>query len=473
MNLTAILIFSAAALISGVFVPRPARVWLLLIGSVLSIFWLQPASPIALVDFALPMITIVLCGAAWFAVRNTPVTRQDGFTIGLCVALIIGISLLGLLNIRFTPSAAPGLPEGAILLIVVVGLFALAVPLVGEQKYAIRVLLGLVIILFIALKWDALTIWISGFLRAQTGRSTLLAAPSDLVWLGYSYTAFRLIHTLRDRQTGKLPALNLREYLTFLLFFPAYTAGPIDRAERFVKDLRAVETTTPLFTSARLTEGATRIFVGIFKKFIIADSIALFALNAVNATQANSSAGTWFLLYGYAFRLFFDFSGYSDIAIGIGRLYGISLPENFNRPYLRSSITAFWQSWHMSLSNWARLYIFVPFSRWVIQRSWKPPSDVIVLMAQLATMITIGLWHGITLNFLIWGLWHGVGLWVHKIYTDRTREFYQSMQEHPILNRIVTFGGVMLTFHFVLLGWVWFALPTTELSLHVFQKLFR
>ncbi|MBK9750312.1 MAG: hypothetical protein IPO91_26555 [Chloroflexi bacterium] len=132
------------------------------------------------------------------------------------------------------------------------------------------------------------------------------------------------------------------------------------------------------------------------------------SLNPTIADQITSLPGLALFLYGYALRLFFDFSGYSDIAIGIGILFGIRLPENFNRPYLKTNLTAFWQSWHATLSAWARAYVFSPLSRAMIKRKWNAVLNV--LIAQLATMIVIGLWHGIAWNFLLWGVWHGFGV---------------------------------------------------------------
>jgi len=257
-----------------------------------------------------------------------------------------------------------------------------------------------------------------------------------------------------------------------VIFAPAYTAGPIDRAERFAEDLRALPTKLGL-DGARFSEGFTRIGIGVFKKFVIADSLAMgVALTPTNAAQTHSALALWILLYGYALRLYFDFGGYSDIAIGIGILLGIRLPENFNRPYLRQNITVFWQSWHATLSAWARSYIFSPLSRWLLSRKPKPSSTLIVLATQTATMIVIGMWHGITLNFLIWGIWHGIGLFVHKQWTDRTRKWYRGLNEKPAQKRAWTLVGWFITFHFVVIGWVWFALPTLDQSLHVLGGLF-
>jgi D-alanyl-lipoteichoic acid acyltransferase DltB (MBOAT superfamily) len=211
------------------------------------------------------------------------------------------------------------------------------------------------------------------------------------------------------------------------------------------------------FTAPRLVEAGGRIGMGLFKKFVIADSLALVALNSTNAGQAQSAGALWLLLYAYAFRLFFDFSGYTDIAIGIGILCGIKLPENFDRPYLKNSLAGFWQSWHMTLSNWVRFYVFSPLSRALLKR--KVDSQTAVFLAQMATMIVIGLWHGVTLGFVLWGVWHGLGLFAHKTWSDRTRKWFISLNQKPRLKTAWTIAGVLLTFHFVLLGWVWFALP--------------
>jgi alginate O-acetyltransferase complex protein AlgI len=193
-------------------------------------------------------------------------------------------------------------------------------------------------------------------------------------------------------------------------------------------------------------------------------------VNTILAQQTNSMGALWLLLYSYNFQLFFDFSGYSDIAIGIGILLGINLPENFDRPYLKQNIAAFWQSWHITLSNWVRFYVFSPLSRVMLKR--KMNAMLTVLVAQLATMVIIGLWHGVSRNFLVWGLWHGLGLFIHKVWSDRTRKQYLALNQHPRLKQAWTLAGIVLTFHFVVLGWVWFALPDTSSALRVWLRLF-
>ena len=485
LDLTAILVFCLAAVLYAGLLPARWRGWILLIGSILAIYWLQPPLPIRFSDYILPAVTIGLTALAWWFTRRQGDAEQDDFlpedrrTFLLVIVLVLGLSFMRYVDadLRLTASRPPSpLVVAAVLLL----FCALALILLRLTRSALErnqrgLLTGfilLVVALFVILKWQPPAESIASWWRGLTGQDTTLASPIDLTWLGFSFVAFRLIHTMRDRQSGILPALSLREYLSYVLFFASYIAGPIDRAERFSGDYRALPQIRGL-DAGRWGDGLWRIAQGLFKKFVIADLLAQgMSLTADHVVQADSSLGLWLLLYGYALRIFFDFAGYTDIAIGIGLLFGIRLPENFNRPYLKSNITTFWQSWHATLSNWARFYVFTPLSRWLLKRTWRPSSTVIVLVAQLATMIVIGLWHGITLNFFIWGIWHGLALFAHKQWSDRSRKWYRGLSGRPAQKRAWHFAGWFLTFNYVSLGWVWFALPTVGLSLEAFGKLF-
>lgn len=341
----------------------------------------------------------------------------------------------------------------------------------GRASAGLMVGIGGIVLLFVLLKTEPLAAGVSGWWRAATGQDMTLASMQDLSWLGFSYIAFRLIHALRDRQTGILPPLSLREFVTYVVFFPAFIAGPIDRAERFGGDLRALPEMVGL-DAGRMGMGFGRIALGLFKKFVIADSLAMgLSLSPFNAGQIGSTAAAWLLLYGYAFRLYFDFSGYTDMAIGVGLLFGIKLPENFRRPYLRTTLAEFWKNWHITLSDWVRFYVFSPMSRSLLRRKPRPSPTLIVLAAQIATMVIIGLWHGVSWNFFIWGAWHGLGLFAHKMWSDRTRKLYRRAQERPLTRRAWAVGGWFVTFHFVVLSWVWFVLPEPEQSVTFFGKL--
>lgn len=471
MTLTHILILLGAAALYVALLPERLRRWALFVGSIAAIYWLQPALRVQNLDFIFPTATLALVALGWLLSRapDQRWTREDSLSAGLIAALVLLFSAGRYLveAVRITPSRPPATLDVALAVIVVAVLLA-GLAWVGRRRQLIVPAILFIIVLFAILKTTPLAERTAELLRERAGQPVALASTADLEWLGFSYVAFRLIHTLRDRQVGRLPALSLREYVTYAIFFPAFTAGPIDRAERFVKDLAALPGADP----DRLTYGLGRITAGIAKKFILADSLALFALDASSAAQVTSMGGTWVLLYAYAFQLYFDFSGYTDIAIGIGQLFGITLPENFLRPYTRRNITLFWQSWHITLSNWVRFYVFSPLSRYLLMRPRKPSPTALALVGQLATMIVIGLWHGVTWPFVVWGVWHALGLFVHKVYSDRTRQFYIRLRDRPRLNRWIGVAGTLLTFHFVVIGWVWFALPEIELGWDVFLRLF-
>jgi alginate O-acetyltransferase complex protein AlgI len=324
----------------------------------------------------------------------------------------------------------------------------------------------LLITILLLLKSPTLSLQTSILLRTLANRPIENASFTDLRWLGFSYIAFRLLHVLRDKQMGRLPELSLPEFGTYVVFFPALAAGPIDRAERFSQDLRKDFSLTQ---DESLIAGQ-RLFLGLFKKFVVADTLAIIALNDALATQVRTTGWMWVVVYAYAFQIYFDFSGYTDIAIGIARLVGIRLPENFAAPYLKPNLTQFWNSWHMSLTQWFRSYFFNPFNRWM--RGLKNiPAWTMIFLGQVATMLLIGLWHGITLNFILWGLWHGIGLFLQNRWSEFIRGRYSNAGQSPRLQPLLQIGGILLTFHFVALGWVFFALSDPSLSWQVFLAL--
>jgi alginate O-acetyltransferase complex protein AlgI len=474
MDFTQILVLIGFGLAYLMLLPAQWRAWALMIGSVIAIYWLQPTLVIRWLDYSLPTATLLLTIGIWYitSAKDSPNPSQDRVAGGITVALILVLTIGRYINLPETLQLTSRPPEvlGVVLAIVLgAGVAWTLQRLTG--RWVLSVALLLVIGLLIILQTPPLATALAGFLRNQAGQDVTLASSLDLGWLGFSYVAFRLIHVIRDKQTGILPALTLRQFITYVVFPTAYTAGPIDRAERFLEDLNTLETLKRNDPN-RITQAFTRIFIGMFKKFVVADSLALFALSPTNFNEANSPLALWMMLYGYALRLFFDFSGYTDIAIGIGMLFGIQLPENFDRPYLKNNITAFWQAWHMSLTNWVRFYIFSPLSRQLLRREPKPPNELIMFICHFSTMAIIGVWHGVTLPFLVWGLWHGLGLWIHKLWSDRTRKWYMGLKNKPRTKQLWTVVGWVLTFHYVVLGWVWFVMPNMDAALQVMIGLF-
>ncbi len=471
MTLMHILVFGAVALVARLFLREIGRGWLLLAGSVLAMYWMQPAMPLREMDFWLPTVTLALTVFSWVLITPETVRqeRKQWVTGGVLAALVLGVALTRYLGATGVLTATRPPQTGAVLmgLALVVGIAWLLGRFTRPAGRVLTVAVVTLIGLFVVLKWPLLTVWFSAGLRWLSGQAVERATALDVRWLGFSYVAFRLIHTLRDRQNGRLPTVSLQEYINYVLFFPAFSAGPIDRLERFLKDLRA-----PLGDVAEdLGMGGKRLVVGLFKKFVIADSLALFALGPQNVGQVTGTGWQWVLVYAYALQIFFDFSGYTDIAIGLGRWLGIRLPENFNAPYLKPNLTQFWNNWHMTLTQWFRAYFFNPLTR-SLRTARKPlPATVVILLTQVGTMVLIGLWHGIGWNFVLWGLWHGLGLFVQNRWTEWMRPRMAWLEARP---RIAAGGRVLatvLTFHYVALGWVWFALPTPTDSLTVLLRL--
>jgi D-alanyl-lipoteichoic acid acyltransferase DltB (MBOAT superfamily) len=204
----------------------------------------------------------------------------------------------------------------------------------------------------------------------------------------------------------------------------------------------------------------------LFKKFALADTLALIALNDQNATQINSPFWLWAVVYAYAWRLYFDFSGYTDMALGLARWLGVRLPENFERPYTKPNLTQFWNSWHITLAQWFRAYFFNPVTRAL--RSQPLAPAVIIFLGQAGTMMLIALWHGLTWNFAAWGAWHALGLFIHNRWADYAKGRYPKL----LVSKVWSVAGTIFTFHFVALGWVWFALSDVGVATKVLQKLF-
>lgn len=226
--------------------------------------------------------------------------------------------------------------------------------------------------------------------------------------LAISFFVFEFIHYLYDVKKGTPAIRNPLEFFHFAMFFPTLVAGPIKRYEQFIPALKqGLASASPL--SADFQWGFLRVAVGFAKK-LIADSLTVL----VTAQQAGFTsyplAVKWVVFAALAMRIYLDFSGYSDMAIGFARMMGIKIPENFNWPYLATSAQDFWRRWHISLSSWIRDYLYVPLG-----------GNRVGTMRRSANLLTVffvcGLWHGAAWNYVLWGLYHGFGLVVNHGFT--------------------------------------------------------
>lgn len=449
MNFAAIGLMSLAAL--GVWLVRSQRPMALLLISVASLYLLQPAG----LEFVLPTATLLLVIGVWWLV-NPARDDTDNRTL-----ILIGITAAVLSVFSNRSAGLQSFSTLAPMAAVAIGAIGIGAVIPREGEDARRrtaiVFIVIMIAILIIVKLPALQVVTTSTLSSAFDRPIL----PDWQWLGFSYTSFRLMHVLLDFRNKRLQPVSLSNFALYAIFFPAITAGPIDRVEHFVAELTKPTT----LDRERITSGAARIGLGLFKKFVLADSLAYFALSPslVAQTQPGRPLVMWIMVYAYAFRLYLDFAGYSDLAIGIGILAGIKLPENFTSPYSKRSISAFWNSWHITLSTWFRSYFFTPLSRALMNTRLRRRRLWIIFIAQVSTMVLIGLWHGIAVNFILWGLWHGVGLWLHRVLTERTHNWDEYVQARPRLGQTIHILSVLTTFHFVAIGWIFFALPNLDL----------
>ena len=453
MSISQFFIIAALALLVGQL--KVGRTLALLAVSVFLIYWLQPVQENVTLTFWLPTATLILTTFTWL-VTSTPEVR--GWKQNLPgVLVLLGVIVLLDLNRYFQVErifiTATPRPQWILLLLAVLLVVAILVARFRQFPPVLFVMAAIgLILVFVLVKVPAIFILILDAVAAFRGKAG--AGSVSLAWLGFSYVAFRLLHTIFDRKSGRLPSVPLADYVNYVIFFPAFTAGPIDRLEHFVRDLNDP---VGLDREGWLDTGK-RFSIGLFKKFVIADALAWIALNDKFAQQISAPAWLWLLLYCFSLRIYFDFSGYTDIAIGLGRLLGVRLPENFSSPYWKPNLTQFWNSWHMTLTQWFRSYFFNPLTR--AMRSSKHPISpyLMILVAQVGTMVLIGLWHGVTFGFVLWGLWHGAGLFIQNRWSDYMKDHTPAWGRTRIGQKALHYSGIFLTFNFVSLSWLFFTL---------------
>ncbi|MCD7721044.1 MAG: MBOAT family protein [Prevotellaceae bacterium] len=253
--------------------------------------------------------------------------------------------------------------------------------------------------------------------------------------VGISFFTFQSLSYTIDVYKRKLqPLSSLLDYAFYVSFFPQLVAGPIVRATDFIPQIRR----HPLVTRAMFGEGVFLIMSGLFKKAVISDYISLnFVDRIFDSPSLYSGVENLLGVYGYALQIYCDFSGYSDMAIGIALMLGFRFPDNFRSPYKSGSVTEFWRRWHISLSSWLRDYLYIPLGG---NRKGKLRTYVNLLV----TMLLGGLWHGASWNFVVWGGMHGLGLAFNKLWAKLYRR------------KLPRLFSVLLTFHFVCLLWVFF-----------------
>jgi D-alanyl-lipoteichoic acid acyltransferase DltB (MBOAT superfamily) len=270
--------------------------------------------------------------------------------------------------------------------------------------------------------------------------------------IGISFYTFESLAYTINVYRGERASRSLLDFALFLSFFPHLVAGPIVRPRAFLPQL----TTPPAIPGRDVEEALARIAQGFFKKVLLADVLGQYVDVVWKDLTFYPNLNVLLAFYAYAFQIYFDFSGYTDIALGISRLFGLTLPENFMRPYLAQNPREFWQRWHISLSTWLRDYLYVSLGG---NRGTRLRTYVNLLV----TMVLGGLWHGAAWTFVLWGAYHGILLAAHRALTG-----LRSAPERGPLGRTLAIVG---TFHLIVVGWVLFRAPSLLDALGAFSRL--
>lgn len=285
-----------------------------------------------------------------------------------------------------------------------------------------------------------------------------LPALKLLLPVGISFYTFQSMSYTIDVYRGELTARkSFVDFALFVSFFPQLVAGPIVRAKDFLYQLDF----KPQVTSEQIRSGMHLILRGYIEKVVIADNLAPVVERIYSNPSAHSGADLWIASYCFAFQIFCDFAGYTDIARGCARLLGYEFLENFQRPYVATNIVDFWRRWHISLSTWLRDYLYIPLggSRKGMKRTY---------LNLMLTMVLGGLWHGANWTFLLWGVYHGLLLSVTRFI----QHFRERTVHTPKKWTAARPFAMILTFHLVCIGWVLFRAENIQVAGQMLQTMF-
>lgn len=308
---------------------------------------------------------------------------------------------------------------------------------------------------------DLLTSLLMGASRTPSPPSG--TAQHALFFLGVSYFSFKFISYIVDSYNRKIKKYDFLTFINYILFFPSFFGGPINRYQPFAGNIL---TPGDFVTIPHGIEGMKRIVNGLFKKtaanLLIPYSIVSLDFADPTVTLGKAVGG----IYAYMLYIYLDFSGYTDLAIGSGKLVGIDLPENFNWPFLKRNIQQFWANWHMSLTAWLTDYIYWPLARKfrhleVLKRSPVTNSNICIII----TFMVCGLWHGEGLNFLIWGTYHGIGLAILNGYNHWEKKHApKDWRKFMNTSRIAQVGSTFMTVQYVAFGFLLFGCDMNRLQ---------
>lgn len=300
-----------------------------------------------------------------------------------------------------------------------------------------------------------------GYQFGNTSMQSVTYQPMDIFLpVGISFFTFQTISYVIDVYRGKItPLTRWVDYVFYVSFFPQLVAGPIVRARDFIPQIYK----NPTVTRSEFGEGLFLVLCGLFKKTVISDYISLnFVDRIFDAPLLYTGVENLLGVYGYALQIYCDFSGYSDMAIGIALLLGFRFNINFDSPYQSATITEFWRRWHISLSSWLKDYLYISLGG---NRKGKIRTYINLMI----TMLLGGLWHGASMSFIIWGAIHGVALAIHKFIMGRFSSFKQLGSEMKPWRRVL---GILITFHLVCFGWIFFRADSMQTVKEMLTQIF-
>jgi D-alanyl-lipoteichoic acid acyltransferase DltB (MBOAT superfamily) len=338
----------------------------------------------------------------------------------------------------------------------------------GRRKIWLLCSLGINLGLLVYFKYTHFLIDDVTMLGALIGQDWAIRIGNIVLPLGISfYTFLSISYTLDVYRRLFVPVRNFWVYLTYVMFWPHMIAGPILRAHELIPQIAQSRP----FESDRFASGIRKILFGLFLKVALADQISPYVDEAFLSAPAQLSAlDVWTMAFAFGLQIYFDFAGYSMIAIGSARLIGIEFPENFNWPYLATSPRDFWQRWHITLSSWIRDYLYLPLcgvpfqdrSGGGLEIEVVKPSSARSALALFMTWFLMGLWHGAAWKFAFWGVWHAVFIWLYRLVSPR-------LSSLPLIVR--NFGGWGITLAISMLAWIPFRAPSLSYSFALYARL--
>jgi alginate O-acetyltransferase complex protein AlgI len=344
----------------------------------------------------------------------------------------------------------------------------------SAEQYKRRVLLiiSLSINLGLLCFFKYFNFFIESFTHAFTllGQKLTISHLNIILPIGISFYTFKTIGYSIDVYNRRAePTTNLLTYLNFVSFFPQILAGPIDRANNLLPQFDKLKT----FNNEQASDGLRLILFGLFKKMVIADNAAILVNSIYDNPASYVGLPMVVATIFFAFQIYCDFSGYSDIAIGAAKLLGFNLMNNFNKPYFSTSITEFWKRWHISLTSWFRDFVFLPLA---LSITWRLKSKKVLfiksdlyiyILASAFTWTLTGLWHGANYTFIVWGGFHCIVLIIEHV-------FRKVKLKSPVrrLKTIISTGKLIITFSLVCFGWIFFRANSLVDAGYIIQNIF-